>query len=109
MIKKMKGSGKEYGHPGLIDGQHIITSSIGKAEIMAKTFSKVHSTENLRQQVKWARAETVENYKHEFENVDVIGGVLNDLFTITELNNALRKLGKSSPGGMVFVILCWRT
>lgn len=66
---------------------------------MAKTFSKVHSNENLSQQEKRARAETVGNYRQEFDNTDIIGGVLNELFTITELNNALRKLGKSSPGG----------
>lgn len=103
MIKKMKGNGKQYGYPGLLDGDTMITSNIGKAEIIAKTLSKVHSTDNLSQKERAARAETVWEYQQDCVGVDddtgVTGGEMNTLFTIAELDNALRKLGKSSPGG----------
>ena len=103
MIKRMKGNGKQYGYPGLLDGDTVITSSEGKAEIIAKTLSKVHSYDNLSQQEKAARAETVEKYQEDCvradDNAEVSGQEINALFTISDLNNALRRLGKSSPGG----------
>ncbi|KAL2082812.1 hypothetical protein ACEWY4_022630 [Coilia grayii] len=78
MIKRMKGNGKQYGYPGLLDGNTVITSIVGKAEIIAKTLSKVHSSENLSQQEKMARAETVQKHQQDCvradDSADVIGG-----------------------------------
>lgn len=99
MIRKMKGSGKEYGYPGLMDGQNIVTTSSGKAEVIAKTLSMVHSSDNLSPREKAARAETVRKFQINTESVGILEQELDMLFTMTELNNALRKLGKSSPGG----------
>lgn len=31
MIKKMKGNGKEYGYPVLVDGQNVLTDTIEKS------------------------------------------------------------------------------
>lgn len=100
MIRKMKGNGKEYGYPVLTDERNIITSTIDKAELIAKTVVKVHSIENLSQQETRERAETVGNYQLDFENKDGEGEVLNIIFTKAELNNALTKFGKSSQGNM---------
>ena len=65
---------------------------------MAKTLAKVHSTGNLQHEEKRGREETVKKYQYVFDNEVSEGGVLDVLFTKTELNKALKKLGKSSPG-----------
>ncbi|XP_060792618.1 piggyBac transposable element-derived protein 4-like [Neoarius graeffei] len=106
MIKKMKGNGKEYEYPMLVDGEKIITDSKEKAETIAKTLVKVHSTDNLRQEEKRWREETTRKYQFELEAGEE-EEVLNTAFTRAELSCALRKLGKTSPGkdGICYTML----
>lgn len=52
MIRKMKGNGREYGYPVMINGIDNITSSKEKAELIGKTLAKVHSSENLSNEEK---------------------------------------------------------
>ena len=63
---------------------------------------KVHSSDNLSQVEKEGRADTVARYSNvlldEGAGSSEEGGMLDKLFSVTELNNALRKLGKSTPG-----------
>lgn len=37
MKTRMKGSGKEYGYPAMVEGQNVMTSNEARAEIIAKT------------------------------------------------------------------------
>lgn len=96
-IKKMKGNGKAYDYPVLIDGERAITDSKEKAEIIAKTLVKVHSTENLSQEEIIRREETLSKFQVDMQAGEG-EGVLNMPFTRSELNGALRKLGKTAPG-----------
>jgi len=91
MIKKMKGNID-------IEGQRTITSNKEKAEVIAKTLVKVHSSGNLNNEEKRGRNETAGKYQYVFGNEDSEGGELDVLFSKSELNMALRKLGKTSPG-----------
>ena len=63
---------------------------------------KVQSSVNLSQVEKEGRADTVARYSNvlldEGAGRSEEGGMLDKLFSVTELNNALRKLGKSTPG-----------
>ena len=101
MIRRMRGCGRSYGYPVMQDGDSIVTSSKRKAELIAKVLVKVHSSDNLSQVEKEGRADTVARYSNvlldEGEGSSEEGGVLDKLFSVTELNNALRKLGKSTP------------
>jgi len=98
MIRKMKGNGREYGYPVIIDGDDSITDSKGKAEIIGKTLAKVHSSKNLSYEERKGREETVSNYQRVFVNGNGESDNLNEKFTKGELNRALKKLGKSAPG-----------
>lgn len=98
MIKRMKGNGREFGYPMLIEGQRTITSSKEIAEVMAKILAHVHSTGNLQPEEKKGREETVKKYQYEIDSEVSEDGVLGVVFTKTELNKASKKLGKSSPG-----------
>ena len=63
---------------------------------------KVQSSVNLSQVEKEGRADTVARYSNvlldEGAGSSEEGGVLDKLFSVTELNHALRKLGKFTPG-----------
>ena len=47
MIRRMRGCGRSYGYLVMQDGDSIVTSSEGKAELIAKVLVKVHSSHNL--------------------------------------------------------------
>ena len=102
MIRRMRGCGRSYGYPVMQDGDSIVTSSKRKAELIAKVLVKVHISDNLSQVEKEGRADTVARYSNvlldEGAGSSEEGGMLDKLFSVTELNNALRKLGKSTPG-----------
>lgn len=47
MIKKMGGDRRQWEYPVLILDEEIVVTNLEKAEIMAKSFTKIHSSENL--------------------------------------------------------------
>lgn len=62
-----------------------------KAEIIAKTLVKVHSTEHFNQEEKMQDTRLL--YRIMMMRME-----MNTLFSKTEFNNALRKLGQSTSG-----------
>ena len=102
MIRRMRGLGREYGYPGMVDGGRVVTDSRGKPELIAKTLVKVHSSDNLSSEEREGRARTITRcgdiLQDNGENSNEEEHALDQVFSITELNNALRKLGKSTPG-----------
>lgn len=47
MIKTMRGSGREFDYPTMVEDQRVITNSRDKAEAVAKALVKIHSSENF--------------------------------------------------------------
>ena len=98
MIKRMNGIKREYGYPVLKEGEIIAVREEEKVEMLAKAFVKVHSSGNITEEGKRGREGTVaENevlMQEEEENEDL----LNKIFTMTEMNRALRKTKMTAPG-----------
>lgn len=94
----MKGIDRSLDYPMIIDGEDVVVSSKEKAEVIAKTLAKVHSSDNLNLEEKKGREETMLRHSSVSVSVDDEGSRLSALFTRSELNKALRKLRKSAPG-----------
>ena len=58
MIKKMGGNRREWSYLVLTDGDEIAVTNKEKAELMANTFIKVHSSNNLSEEGRSGRAKT---------------------------------------------------
>uniref|UniRef100_A0A3P9PFS3 Reverse transcriptase domain-containing protein n=1 Tax=Poecilia reticulata TaxID=8081 RepID=A0A3P9PFS3_POERE len=97
-IKKMSGNSKESFFPIIKDNENIIIDNKNKAEVLAKVFAKVHSTENLDNKEKLGH-ETIKQ-----RNIDLIHNdeeyddFINMKFSLFELNRVLRNSSKSTPG-----------
>lgn len=94
----MRGNGREYEYPVIVEGGKSITNCKKKAEVMTEALVKIHSSGNLSTEEERARENTMDKYRTELQENDGEGGVLNALFTLQELNGALGKVGKSTPG-----------
>ena len=98
VIKKMRGNGREFDYPVMVEDERPITNSKDKAEAIAKALVKVHSSGNLTHEERIGREMTMEKYREVLSEEVGEGEVLNTLFTLNELKNVLKKAGKSSPG-----------
>lgn len=97
-LERVSGNRKEYGYPVMTNERNFVIEDKEKAELMAQMFAKVHCTGNLSSKEKEGREKTV------LENTEVIQGeeehqnAINMEFSMTELNNALKRAGKTTPG-----------
>lgn len=98
MIKRMRGKGRGYEYPVMMEEGKVILSCKEKAEAIARTLVKVHSSNNLRVEEVRARQETRIRYDVQDRGNVEEEGVLNRPFTLQELNRALQKAGRSTPG-----------
>lgn len=66
-IKRMSGNNKSFRYPVMKNGDRVVLDNTSKAELLAKHFVNVHSSENLGIEEKRARKKTMGN------NADVTG------------------------------------
>ena len=85
----------------------VIIGSKDKAEAIAKTLVKVHSSGNLNPIEARGREITIDRYRHVLEEEMGNEDALNTPFDLSELNSALKKVGRSTPGrdGICYVML----
>ncbi|XP_023190232.1 uncharacterized protein LOC111608691 [Xiphophorus maculatus] len=97
-IKKMSGKSREYFFPVLKEDDKIIVDSKSKAELLARVFTKIHSTENLNSKEKKGREITLQNHNEVLYNDEDNEDLININFSLIELNKALKNSSKSTPG-----------
>ncbi|KAF0029465.1 hypothetical protein F2P81_018570 [Scophthalmus maximus] len=98
MIKRMKGGKQERGYPVLSEGGIITVKDEEKAEMLAKTFVKIHSEDNIGGEGKRGREDTLVGNEGILKEEEDIDNLTNKPFSVTELNRALRKTLMSAPG-----------
>jgi len=100
MIKRMSGNKREYGYPIMKANNNYLCSPIieskGKAELLARTFVKIHNS-NLSNEEKIQREKTIRNSVEVIQDGGDNESTINVMFTVGELNNVLRKSGKTTP------------
>uniref|UniRef100_A0A3B5QAR3 Reverse transcriptase domain-containing protein n=1 Tax=Xiphophorus maculatus TaxID=8083 RepID=A0A3B5QAR3_XIPMA len=98
IIKRMNGIRREFEYPILkMDNMNIVRDE-DKVEILARTFSKIHSSNNISEEGRKGRENTKLKYKELVESVEETNNLLNVEFTKAELNSALRKTKNTAPG-----------
>lgn len=86
MIKRMGGEKKDWDFPTLISA----VSDKEKAEVMAKSFAIVNSSENLSEVAKMRKEQTMAQYSEALIRKVATDHHLDPLLTIEELSRALR-------------------
>uniref|UniRef100_A0A3P9LEU6 Reverse transcriptase domain-containing protein n=1 Tax=Oryzias latipes TaxID=8090 RepID=A0A3P9LEU6_ORYLA len=106
MIRKMKGIRRELQYPVLKMGDDLAISDMGKAEMLAKTFVRSQSNENLSGYRKGRRDEIRKRHYKEFDDNTYLT-TMDAPFTCFELDLALHKSKITSPGrdGISYVML----
>lgn len=98
MIRKMGGIRRDFSLPVLRDNGTEAVTSREKAEMLAKSFVRIHSSQNLSSEELAIRMRTIE------ENKDMLGmkmvgeSSLDADFTLFELKRALIGVKNTSPG-----------
>ncbi|KAL2088359.1 hypothetical protein ACEWY4_015258 [Coilia grayii] len=98
MIKKMEGNRRGWDYPILSSGGLLAVSDKEKAEIMVGTLNKVHSTDNLSQEERRSREETMRRFGNVIQKKEKQVDTYNVPFTMLELRNALESCRNSAPG-----------
>lgn len=99
MIRRMNGMKRECDYPILRDGDIIAVTDGGeKANVLAKTFVKVHSSGNVSEEGRRGRDLTVAENRGLMDLVGDMDDSLNILFTKSELHRVLQKSKLSAPG-----------
>lgn len=107
MVRKMNGIKNNFAIPVMHSNNITAISTVEKAELLAKAFVKVHSSENLSQKGKQCRDNTLA------QNIESTGKRTSsdenlDLpFTLFELKRAILKARQTSPGkdGVCYTML----
>lgn len=98
MIRKMGGFRRNPGIPTLSSGEEIAVTNGEKAEMLAGVFVKVHSNDNITEEMKINREES----KKEHPNIMMEKRPSNDHldmdFTLQELKRAVGEAKQTSPG-----------
>jgi len=66
--------------------------------LLARTFVKIHSNSNLSNGEKIQREKTIRDSVEVIQDGEDNGSTINVMFAMGELNNVLRKSGKTAPG-----------
>ncbi len=94
---RMNGIKREFGYPILRDGDTTAVKDEEKAEMLAKSFVKIHKSDNISEEGKRGRERALEQYKELIQSEEYYNDQINIAFTKTELNRSLRKTKKSAP------------
>ncbi|XP_013856479.1 uncharacterized protein LOC106512397 [Austrofundulus limnaeus] len=98
MIKKMRGNRCERNYPILKFEQETAITNEKKVEIMAKTFAKIHSSDNLSEHGKYRRNQTQEANKNILDCQTKTENIKDSPFSIQEMKRAIDKTGLTAPG-----------
>ena len=98
MIKKMGGDRREWGYPVLQYDEETAISDGEKAELMARSFSKVHDLENLSEEGIRRREATLSLYSGMVGRKERGDDILDEPFTLAEMVRAINKSKPTSPG-----------
>ena len=98
MIRKMGGERREWDYPVIISEEETAVSNREKAEIMAKAFVKVHSSDNLSEEGKQRREITMTRYPGVLNRRENAAGMIDEPFTLAEMMRAIKRSRPTSPG-----------
>ena len=98
MVKKMGGNRREWDYPVLKENDVEAVNDKDKAEMMVKAFVKVNSSDNLSDEGKSEREQTMREHSGALGRKESSGDVLDAPFTLEEMKRAIGKSKNSSPG-----------
>ncbi|XDV52299.1 hypothetical protein PO909_021042 [Leuciscus waleckii] len=98
MIKSMRGIRREWKYPILKMGEETAVSDQEKAEMIAKAFTLIHSSDNLTEEGKRGRTMTRLAYGNYLERREDSNSVMDAQITMEEMRRAIKKSGLTSPG-----------
>lgn len=98
MIKKMSGIRREWDYPVLVSGGEKAVTDKEKAEMMAKTFVAIHSSDKLEGEWKKGREMTLKAYPGVLEKREEVGDALSAPMSNAEMERAIARPGLTSPG-----------
>ncbi len=98
MIRKMGGIQRNNNIPVLVNNGKIAIQDNDKAEMLVETFVKVHSNENISDNMRKYREQKVRENAHIFLKKNPPGSMLDSECTLYELKRALAGLKHTSPG-----------
>lgn len=98
MIRKMGGIQRNINIPVLVGHGKIAIKDSDKAEMLVEAFVKVHSNDNITDNMKKYREQKVKENEHIYEKKIPSGSRLDSTFTLYELKRALVGVKHTSPG-----------
>ena len=99
MIRKMGGDRREWEYPVITLEEQTAICDKDKADLMAKSFAKVHSVDQLTVEGRRRREVTLSNYPDVLVRRVDSREKIDDGFTMAELVRAIKKAKPSAPGG----------
>ncbi len=97
MIKKMGGDRRQWEYPVLILEEEIGVTNLANAEIMAKSFTKIHSSENLSEEER-RRSVTLNQSVHALNKKEETGSIIDEIIYLAELVKSINRAKPTSPG-----------
>lgn len=98
MIRRMGGIRRNYELPVMSRGDIMAVTNLGKAELLAQTFRKVHSSDNLTEEARQCRNNTLMENPRILDRVEVLGDQLDLHFSMFELRRAIISARQTTPG-----------
>ena len=98
MIRRMGGIRWNYEIPVLSNGDTMVVGNVEKAELLAITFKKVHSSENLSEEARQCRIRTVMKNPRIVDRAEMSGDPLDLHFSMFELKKAIARARQTTPG-----------
>ncbi|XP_044220816.1 uncharacterized protein LOC122991683 isoform X2 [Thunnus albacares] len=98
MIRSMRGVRREWQYPVLKMGEETAVSDEEKAEMLAKAFTQIHSSDNLTEKGKRGREMTSLAHPGSLERRENTNSAMDAPFTLEERKRAITKSGLTSPG-----------
>ncbi|KAI7808137.1 hypothetical protein IRJ41_016520 [Triplophysa rosa] len=98
MIRKMGGIQRNNNIPVLVNNGKIAIKDRDKAEMLVETFVKVHSNENISENMRKYREQKVRENAHIYVKKNPSESMLDSEFTLYELKRVLVGVKYTSPG-----------
>ncbi len=98
MIRRMGGVRRNYELPVLKSGDKVAVNNLEKAEVLAQTFRKVHSSENLTKEAEVNRRKMLESFPDVLEKKGHSGNPLDVPLKMFELKKAVLNAKQTTPG-----------
>lgn len=98
MIKRMGGIRRNYEIPVLDTGNKLAVNNLEKAELLAQTFERVHSSCNLTDEARQCRERIIMENPNITEKREMTGEPLDLPFNMFELRRAIMGARQTTPG-----------